>query len=168
MHYRISWLLIGILFSSLACNSTTKVLPMNQQLNISAQCRGNTQCVFNGKDIFIDISIINKQGVDVGFPLEYVQKTGPSIELTDTKTKASSYVRKNLADHSLRDNFFTIQSGKSATLEWIITADELNQFNKDCVDITAKIIVASEILVDGKKVNFQGSDLLKFSDKRCK
>lgn len=140
---------------------------MNQQLNISAQCRGNTQCVFNGKDIFIDINIVNKQPVDIGFPLEYIQKTGPSIELTDSKTKASTYLRKNIADHSLRDSFFTIKSGQSAILEWVISADELKQFNKDCVDIVAKVMVASEIQVDGKKVSFQGSDSLKVTDKRC-
>lgn len=167
MYNRINLLFIWVLFSSLACNSTTKVLSMNQMLTISAQCRGNNQCVFNGKDIFIDINIENKQQVNVGFPLQYLQKTGPSIELTDLPTKVSSYLKTNIADHGLRDDFFTIKSGQSAKLEWVISADELKQFDKDCVNVIAKIIVATEVLVDGKKVRFKGLDSLKFIDERC-
>ena len=137
----------------------------NQLLTISAKCRGNDQCLFEGQDMFLDISITNNQKIEIGFPLAYLQETGPIIRLIDTRTKAETYIRTNLGDFDLREKFTLIQPGKSVDLEWVISSYELQQFGGGYVDLSAEITVDAVIQVSGKQVDFSGTDTLRIISK---
>jgi hypothetical protein len=142
-----------------------KDIPMKNPLKISAKCKGNDQCLFDGSDMFLYISIINTEQVSIGFPLEFVQKTGPGIRLIDKRTKADAYLKTNLADFALREKFAMIQPGDSLILKWVIKSSELEQFGGPRVDLSAEITVAATILMNGEKVAFTGADRLQIVSK---
>ena len=136
----------------------------NHLLAIKANCKGNDRCLFDGRDLFLEIRVTNTHKSEVGFPLAYVQKTGPIIKLIDTRTKAETYLRKNLADLDLQEKFTLIQPGQSVVMEWVITSGELEQFGLP-VDLSAEITVKTGIRVDGRQVEFLGTDTVRILSK---
>jgi hypothetical protein len=157
-----------LVFSMLlsAC-SQTKDSPMtNQLLTITAKCKGNDKCLYEGKDLLLEISIKNEQSAAVGFPLTYRQKTGPSIRLMDTRTKAEAYLKTNLADSDLRSQFTSIAPGQSVLLEWVITNGELEQFLGTDVNVVAEITVQADVQSGGKLANFKGADTIRIVGKK--
>jgi hypothetical protein len=137
----------------------------NKLLEIKATCKGNDKCLFDGQDIFLDINITNKQNTEIGFPLDFRQKTGPYIKLIDTRTKAESDLRTNLASEKLLEKFTLIKPGESIALRWVIHNDELQQFNGPYVDLSAVIKVAADIQVNEKIVHFDGIDTIRIVSK---
>jgi hypothetical protein len=151
-----------VVFALLAAGAQTKEIHMtNQPLAIHTKCRGGEKCVFDGKDLFIDIAIVNQGTALVGFPLVYRQKTGPSIRLIDTRTKAEAHLRTNPADPDMANEFTEIQPGKSVTLEWVIKPSEIQQFAKPAIDLAAEITVACKIKVNGKAEDYLGVNTLR-------
>lgn len=129
-------------------------------LSVSARCRDDASCRYRGEDIFIAIDITNRQAAAVGFPLAYLQKTGPIVRLIDTESNAETNLKRNLADHALKSSFTAIPPGGSATLEWVITGEELEQFPGRRVDVTAEITLLAEIRTDAGMKDFRGSATL--------
>ena len=128
-------------------------------LDIKVKCTGNDKCRFDGQDMPIEINIINNQKSDIGFPLTYRQKTGPVIRLADTRTHAETYLKTNLADHDLQNEFTNIGPGKSVVIDWVITADEIQQFAiLGSIDLSAEITIKAQIRANGMSVEFLGSD----------
>lgn len=136
---------------------------MSQLLSITAKCEENDRCIYDGKDIFLLINITNIHDVKIGFPLNFLRKTGPIVRLIDNHTKTDSYARTNLADFDLREKLTIIQPGESVSIKWIITSHELEQFSnykdgtrfdKPYVDVTAKITIKTDIQVNGATVEF--------------
>lgn len=137
----------------------------NQPLVIKVKCRENEQCLFEGKDIFFDIGIYNNEKTDIGFPLEYMREKSPIIKLIDTSTKEETFLPTHIADHDLKEKFTTIKPNESVSIEWIITAGELQQFGGD-VDLSAEFTIMVEILVNGKRSEFRGSDTIRIVSKK--
>jgi len=137
----------------------------DQLLVVKADCRQNERCLFDGEDMFLDISITNKQTAAIGFPLEYAKTTGPIIKLIDTESKVETFLRPNIADWDLKEKFTTIQPGQSVNIEWVITSGELRQFNHHHVDLFAEITIMADVLMNGKVLNFKGSDTVRIVDK---
>jgi hypothetical protein len=134
-------------------------------LTVAARCRANEQCLFEGQEMFVDIAITNNQETEVGFPLEFVQKNGPIVKLTDTRTKAETYLQRNLADPNLQRKLTMIQPGKSVQMEWVITGDELMRFGTD-VDVSAEFAVTADVHVSGKQIAFLGASTLRIASKK--
>ena len=162
MQYKVA---AGLLVLLSACAPVKDVAMTNEQLSINAKCRGNDRCLFEGADIFLDITITNVGTTEVGLPLAFLQQTGPVIRLTDTRTKAETDLKTNLADLSLRDQYTSIPAGKSVAMEWVITAGELQQFGAKDVDVSAEITIKTDVLVSGKKQEFSGSSTLHIKSK---
>ncbi len=134
---------------------------MNTQLLIvRAKCRGNERCLFEGKNLFIEVLVINPQGFEVGFPLAFRRKTGPIVKLIDKRTKAQAHLRPNIADLALREEFTAIQPGDSVLIEWVITSHELKQFGGPYVDVFADITVMATIQAHKELTEFEGTDTL--------
>ena len=123
-------------------------------LMLTATCKDNPQCVFQGEDIFLDIYITNPHKQVIEFPLAFIQRTGPSIRLVDNRTHADAYTRTNLADFDLNNQFISIQPGESKTLSWVIAPPELQQFGEGALDINAEITVEAEVRVQGRRIQF--------------
>lgn len=137
----------------------------SEPLAVSVKCRGNDECLFDGKDIFIDIVISNNEQSTVGFPLEYLKHKGPIIKLIDTRSKAETFLPTHIADWDLKEDFTQIKQGGSVSIEWVITAGELSKFGSD-VDLYAEVTIMAEILVNGKKLEFRGSNTRRFLSKK--
>ena len=148
-----------------ACNPIRDASMTNQILTITCQCKRNSQFQFDGQDIFLEITITNNLRVDVGFPLSFIQKTGPVIKLIDTRTKMENNLKKNLADFELRQKYTYIQPGQSVNIQWVITGDELKQFGGNPVDVVAEITIMTKLDVSGKQVDFCESEMLRIVGK---
>jgi len=149
-------------------DQVTGTLATGQPLMISAHCKLNISsdsklCRFMGEDLFFDITITNTQNSEVGFPLDYLKKTGPIILLRDGKTKGEFYLRTNLADPDLLEKFTVIRPGESVVLESVIKSSEVQQLDGylPAKDLTAEVTVKAKIQMKGELVDFSGVDTLK-------
>ena len=144
-----------------AAQNKGKSMP-NGIFAIKVTCQDNAQCLYHGQNMLIEIAVTNTQSVPIGFPLEFREKTGPVIRLWDSRTKAESYTKTELADHALKDRFTTIPPGKSVSLEWVITTAEVEQFAMALVpvaiDIYAEVTLPAEVEVNGKRVQTEAKD----------
>ncbi len=167
MHDRIAIGLFALLWAGLPIdNCAPRNFTMkNQLLTIKAKCRGNDQCLFEGKDLFLDISIINNQEIEIGFPLEYVRARGPVVKLVDTRTQKETYLKTNPPQGRLLEKFTLIQPGKSVAIEWVIASSEIQQFGSDDVDLSAAITVMATVQMSGKEVDFLGTDTVRITSK---
>jgi hypothetical protein len=135
-------------------------------LKVEATCRDNATCAFRGEDLFVDVRVTNTQSRQIGFPVDYVQTTGPTIRLVDTRTQAETYLRTNPASTELREKLTSISPGESATVEWVITAYELEQLSGRVVDVTAEITLSVNVKYGNEWVPFRGMDMLHIVSKR--
>lgn len=120
----------------------------DQVFSISAQCGGSNQCIYQeGKDLFFDVAIKNLHAADIGFPLAFVQKAGPSIKLIDIRSGKSTHVGTALADWALKTQFTVIAPGQSVGFQYLITADELEELGGPEVDLTAEVTVFAGVKV---------------------
>ena len=154
------------LFALSATCVRSKNVPMtNPNLTIEAKCRASDPCLFEGRDLTLDVRITNHERVDVGFPLAYVQKTGPTIRLIDTRTKVDTYLPKNLASLDLKDELTTIAPGQSVSLEWVIMAGEVRQFGGRFPHIAAEVTIMVPVQLADQRVDFKGSGTLTIQSK---
>ena len=116
----------------------------NATVTLKARCATGDPCVFKGGELHIDIEIANRTAGTVGFPLAFVQATGPSIRLTDRRGGEGLQLRTNLAPDDLRERFTPIPPGGSVTLRWLIHASELETFDRRPLDVVAEIALAPQ------------------------
>lgn len=134
-------------------------------LSISVSCRGNPECLFEGGDVFVDIGISNDQGNEVQIPLEYLRRAGPFVKLVDTRTKAETFLKGNLADPELRKHLTAIPPRGSVSIEWVLTAAELGSFGGSRVDLIAEFTIRSPVWLNGREVSFAGAGLRRMVSK---
>jgi hypothetical protein len=168
MHYKIAAgliVLLSVCIQTNVCSQKRNSKMNNQPFAVNVKCRANEQCLFEGKEMFLDIAIINNQNTTLNFPLEFVQKNGPIITLIDTRTKAETVLKRNIANPALLDKLVSIKPGESANVEWVITAEELRRFG-DEVDLSAEVTIMAEIPVNGKKVEISATDTRRIVSKK--
>lgn len=138
----------------------------SQLLDVKVKCKGNDKCLYTGESLFlIDIIITNKHKSAIGYPLAFFKTIGPGIRLEDARTKKDIYVPTGLADTDLLENFTMIQPGKSLVIEWAIDGYDLKRFGGPYVDVSAEITMMDTIMVDGKHVDYEGSDTIRIVSK---
>jgi hypothetical protein len=168
MRYKIAIILLVLLslgFQNKKCDDKKKETSMNDQiLSVKVNCRDNEQCFFEGKDIFLDIKIFNNEDVEIGFPLEFVKSKGPITRLIDNRTGADTFIPTHPPNGDLMEKFTTIKPGEFLDLEWVITAEELQQYGAD-VDVSIEITIMADVLVKGKKVEFKGNNTRRIVNK---
>jgi hypothetical protein len=163
MHHHLGLALL--LFLGTAC-SAIEDKPMAQSVfGVTVTCQGQRRCVFDGRDLNLEILVTNHHRDAIGFPLAFRQKTGPMIRLSDTRTKAQTLLKTNLADLDLRERFTTLPPGESVRMEWVITGDELLQFGSRDLDVLAEVTVAATVAVGSRRVDGQASDTLRIVGK---
>jgi hypothetical protein len=156
-----NWKIALFLFSLLIFSCTE-----NQLLDVKVKCKGNEQCIYKGENLFlIDIIITNKHKSAIGYPLAFFKTIGPGIRLVDSRTKNDTDVPTGLADSDLLENLTMIQSGKSLVIEWSIPGYYIKQIGGPYVDVSAEITMMDTIVVDGKHIDFEGSDTIRIVGK---
>ena len=158
---------MGLVLSLLlmGCASAKKGETPVPPLTITVTCKDNPSCVFQGEDLFLEIAVTNTTSGTIGFPLAFVQKTGPSIRLSNPRTREETNLRTNLADFALKEDFTPIAPGQSVLLRWVIHASELRDMGGADVDLRARITVSAEIAVRDQRVPFLGTDTRRIVEK---
>ncbi|GGY55914.1 hypothetical protein [Pseudoduganella albidiflava] len=118
-------------------------------LSVTATCRDNPSCVFSGENLTVDIVIKNESTVDIGYPLQFVTRRGPSLKLIDNKSGEERPLRTNLAPHRLLEEFTIIKPGDSIALDAIISQHTILALSTGQVDLTAEVVPAADIQVNG-------------------
>lgn len=140
----------------------------NSYLIVTATCRNNPSCTFYGRDMEIEVTIRNVGEVVVGYPLQYVVRRGPAINLTDNITRKTRPLRINLASRKLMQEFAAVRPGHSVTLDATIPRSAILALASKDVDVTAEIMPAANIRVAGHSalLPFRGTAklLIKGSD----
>ena len=159
MHYKIAvYLVVLIAFIQIKVCDKNKEIPMNNQLlAVKVECKENPECLFEDKDIFLNIIITNTQQETIGFPLEFAQDKGPTVKLVDTRTKKESYLSTHLADWALKDKFTWIKPGESVNMEWVVFSEELKQFGGPYVDVSIEVSLGEKVQMGDKLYDFIGT-----------
>lgn len=85
----------------------------NHLLDVKVKCKGNGQCIYKGEDRFlIDIVIANKHKTAIGYPLEFLRDSGPSIQLKDMHSGKETLVPIGPPYAALQEKFTMIAPGK--------------------------------------------------------
>ena len=138
---------------------------MNQPaspLQVSVSCKESPTCVYTGTDLKIEIKVANQGQVEVGFPQEFKQKTGPSIKLEGVNLKT------NLADQALMRKFKKIKPGESIVMNWIIFAGEIKTYGLGKKELEAVVTVFCDIEVNKQLKPFSGTAVLRIRDEATK
>jgi hypothetical protein len=128
-------------------------------LSITLQCEGNPGCVYQRKPMVLKINIKNDGTKTVGFPLEFLSKSGPITKFIDTETAAFTYARRGLANPALKKEFTNIAPGAVIVLDTDLSTQELEAFRVKRVDMTVEVILKAKVKVEGapELVDFQGA-----------
>jgi hypothetical protein len=129
-------------------------------LTIAVECKGNPGCVFFGDDIFLRIIITNTSTKPIGFPLEYLKRTGPYVTLIDYQTDKKQRLRFSLAPRHLLTKFTTIPPHGSIEMTDILAAGAIRTFRSELVNIKVELKISNEILVDNMEtIRFVGVNI---------
>lgn len=126
-----------------ACSLRSEDTMNPNQLSISISCKDNPECLYFGEDMPIIIDVKNEGLNEVGVPVAFIQKTGPTIKLTDSKDSRTAFLKKNLADPALLKDLVKLAPGKSISIDWVLMNTELEQFGGMPVDLIVEAIVPS-------------------------
>lgn len=129
-------------------------------LSVELHCPDNPGCTFIGADIAIDVVITNQSQQVIGVPISYIRKTGPIVQLVDTASGRETYLKKNLAAVTLKNEFTPLRPGQSETAAWVITSSEIEQFGRP-VDLSATATVSAVVQVGGEPLSFLGSSTVR-------
>lgn len=157
--------LLAVLFSVLSpgCSSIEEKPMTTPPLAINVTCKDNDECLFRGEDIYLDIDISNKHDTRIGVPLAFIQKTGPVVRLLDSRSGKESYVPKKLASFDLKNEITWIEPGQSVQLAYMVSSNELRQFDTRYVNVELEVTVMLECQIDGTATDFVGLDSLRIT-----
>lgn len=157
--------IIGILVVFLASCATAhevKILE-TKPIRIDILCEKPQMCEYNGKDIYLTIRLINTSANTIELPISFLRKSGPIIELVDNKTGRTSSLRRNLVDRGLLNELKTIQPGQHENIDWVISIDEIEQFQQHEIDITLRASISTSIVANHNKENVKADGMIKIS-----
>ncbi|WP_312515259.1 hypothetical protein [Massilia sp.] len=140
----------------------------NQILTVELFCPYHTNCIANGRDMPIEITIKNTSSSVIGFPLAYMNRLGPSGRLFDNITKTEISLRTGMPDWRFKDIFTKMHPGESVKMSTILYIDEIHAFKQEYVDITAEIGIVSNIRIDDQveTTKFSGYSTIQILDKK--
>jgi hypothetical protein len=136
-------------------------------LSISLQCLGNAGCVYQRKPMDLLVTIRNDGSRAIGFPLDYLRKSGPIVKFIDTDTGEVTYARRGLANPALKTQFTTIAPGASISMEIDVHPTDIETFRIKKVDISVEVILKGDIRLDGQDQlqDYQGGAKIRIFEK---
>lgn len=132
-------------------------------MSISAECRDNEQCVYQGREIIIDVILKNNSGMTIGVPVDFINAVGPYCTLVDNLTKKEVTMRVGLAKSGLIEKFTSIPPGASIKIETYIPSDTIEAIRPTMVDLSVNLGISAPIKLDmkGEAVKFSGRTSLR-------
>lgn len=122
----------------------------SQLLSVQVSCNKKVECVFDGRDLPIDIEIKNVSPYDIELPQQYLQEKGPYLTLIDTETQQKSVLKTGLPKFALKKVFTSVKPGEVIHITSIIKAQEITEFRTRLIDLTAKVEVTAEIIMNDR------------------
>lgn len=131
----------------------------NQYLSVHLSCHENPACTYNGGNMKVDIKITNTSPEEIGFPLAYIKRRGPTATLIDKESKEKLPLDINPAPYKLLKDFTKIKPGQSLTMDTIIWEPDIKHFRKEFVDLILEISPSVKIQIN------KNGDLVHFGEK---
>ncbi|HMR55173.1 MAG TPA: hypothetical protein PKD34_01105 [Candidatus Doudnabacteria bacterium] len=139
---------VGLFWLYRYINSEAETMT-NDLISINTLCNGKKECVYDGKELTINVVITNIHSELIEIPIKYLQQKGPSITLINEGTEQELNLPTNLADPTLLSDRITIQPNGTTRISWIIHDEEVRSVGGGTVDITAKVTITSPIYRGG-------------------
>lgn len=114
----------------------------NSVLSVHAECRDNTQCIFENQSMPVDLTIKNVSGKTIGVPVEFLKQKGPHCILIDIATREEFETSPPPPpDLSLKNKFTQIPPGGAVKIQQLVSRGAISAFRERMVDLTAKFII---------------------------
>ena len=132
-------------------------------MSISAECRDNKQCAYQGREIIIDVILKNNSRIDIGVPVDFIDAVGPYCTLVDNLTRKEITLRVGLAKPGLIKKFTSVPPGGSIKIEMYIPPDTIEAIRPTMVDLSANLAISAPIKLGmkGEEVKFSGRTSLR-------
>ncbi|HEL3181614.1 TPA: hypothetical protein ACKQBZ_003657 [Stenotrophomonas maltophilia] len=135
---------IAMGFSSLL-NAGDRSMDRNPDFEMTASCKGQTPCIFDGDRIAFDISVRNIKDTPINLPLEFIRYGGPYIVLHDNRTQRQLTLPSHMLDGALLSNLTAVAPGQSVSVSGSIDASYLDAWGGEDADVTAMIKLAAPL-----------------------
>lgn len=113
--------------------------------SITTVCRDNPKCIFDKKDILIDLFIKNEATEEIQIPLEFIKHHGPYCILVDNESEKKITLRSGVPDHSKIESYVIVRPNETIKMTTRVTVGQINATRLNMVDLTAKITVAGPV-----------------------
>lgn len=130
-------------------NAGDRPMDSNPDFEITASCKGQTPCIFDGDRIAFDISVRNIGDAPINLPLEFIRYGGPYIVLHDNRTQRQLTLPSHMLDAALLTNLTVVAPGQSVSVSGSIDASYLDAWGGEDADVTAMVKLAAPL--DGSK-----------------
>ncbi|SDD67725.1 hypothetical protein SAMN05428966_105145 [Massilia sp. PDC64] len=118
-------------------------------LSVHAECKDNTQCIFENQSMPVKLTIKNISTRPIGVPVEFLNQKGPHCVLIDTETKEELQVSPPPPpDLSLKNKFTEVAPGDSITIEHLVSRSAIIAFRERMIDLTAKFVIIMPVKFD--------------------
>lgn len=117
----------------------------NPEFEVTAACKGQAPCVFNGRRIDFDINVKNIRDTPIHLPLEFIRHGGPSIVLHDNRRRSELTLPSHMLDDTLLTNLTVLAPGQSVSVSGSIDASYLEQSGGAAADVTAVLTLGAPL-----------------------
>ncbi|SHN10770.1 hypothetical protein SAMN05192549_104351 [Duganella sacchari] len=119
---------------------------MNSELLlVQASCNGKMECLFENRDLTLDIAVKNISPYTIGLPLQYIQAKGPYLTLIDNATQTKVVLKTGLPKFGLKNVLTTVKPGDVVHLSSVLKARELTEFRSRRTDISVRIELSTQV-----------------------
>lgn len=108
-------------------------------LKLAAHCLNNEYCLFEGKDVDIDVTITNISPDTIGLPVNYFKRKGIHCMLIDNVTNTKIAMDISLTPASIKREFTAIAPGETIHLSHEVSADVIRAIRVNMVDLTVNL-----------------------------
>lgn len=116
---------------------------------VTAGCRGQAPCIFDGRRIDFEISVRNVRDTPIHLPLEFIRFGGPYIVLHDNRTQRHLTLPSHMFDGALLSELTVVGPGQSVSVSASIDASYLEAWGGEDSDVTAVVKLGAPF--DGSK-----------------
>lgn len=120
-------------------NAGDRPMDRNPDFEVTAGCKGQAPCIFDGRRIDFDISVRNVRDSSIHLPLEFIRYGGPYIVLHDNRTQRHLTLPSHMFDGALLSNLTVVAPGQSVSISASIDASYLEAWGGASADVTAVV-----------------------------
>jgi hypothetical protein len=133
---------LAVLLAVFLVSLNTEANMNSSTLAVSITCRDNPGCIFEGKDLILDVFVKNNTVSAIGLPLPFLKKKGLHCFLVDNASGKKITLGVSLTPESLTTDFVKLAPGEKIKLSRKISADLVRSIREKMVSLTANVAVA--------------------------